>query len=327
LARGFGQGGFGQGSFAQASLSPLAFAGSSDPRIFPVLPQAAPRLPTRRPRGHLLRRTIEHAIASRLLGTTLVLALFMATGIYGAVRGGAYADFIAANGQIPDIVARLCGFPIKSVTVSGAKELRTDEVLKLANIGEHDSLAFLNVAAVRRRLASVPLIKDASVSKLYPNRLLVEIEERQPYALWQQNGAVSLVAADGTPIDDMHDARFERLPLVVGDGANRKIDEYVGILSAAGELRKRVRAGIYVSQRRWTLKLDSGIEIDLPEFAPNDAMSRFAAFERDTHVLEKDILSADLRVPGRVTVRLSADAVDARLASLAAKSKKRGAGP
>jgi cell division protein FtsQ len=322
---GWGRG-FAQPRLARVPLSPLAFAGSSDPRTFPVLPQAAPRLPPRRRRGRLMRRTVEWAAGSRLLGTTLVFALLGASALYGAVRGGAYASYVAANGQLPDQIARLSGFGIKSVTVAGAKELRSDEILKLARIGAHDSLAFLDAAAVRRHLTAVPLIKDASVSKLFPNRLLIEIEERKPYALWQQNGVVSLVATDGTPIDDMHDKRFETLPLVVGDGANKKLEEYVAILGAAGDLRKRVRAGIYVSQRRWTLKLDSGVEVDLPEFDPESAVTRLASFERDTHVLEKDILSADLRVPGRMTVRLSADAADARLAALAAKAKRKAAG-
>lgn len=306
--------------------SPLAFAGSHDPRIFPVLPQAAPRLPrSQRRRNRFLIDLFEGVAHSRFLGTCLVVALLGGAAGFGAVRGGAYDAFVAANGTLPDAMARLSGFGIKAVTITGARELREDEVLKLAGVGPQSSLLFLNVASIRQRLKAVPLIKDANVSKLYPDRLLIELEERQPYALWQKDGMVSIVAADGTPIDDLHDARFQRLPLVVGDGANAKLAEYLGILDAAGELRDRIRAGIYMSGRRWTLKMDNGVELDLPETDPAQTVTRFALLEHDGHILEKDIISADLRIPDRVVARLSAEAGAARAAALAAKSKKKGA--
>jgi cell division protein FtsQ len=311
---------------ASYTTAPLAYAGPADPYAFPTLPKTAPRLPRRRPRGHrVIRHGFEGLASSRFLGSALVVALFALVGGYGAVRGGQYDAFIADQGTLPDLVAKLAGFPIKAVTITGSRSLTESEILKLAGVGPRNSLVFLNVAELRERLKAVPLIKDASVSKLYPNRLLIEIEERQPTALWQKNGAVSIVAADGTPIDDMHDARFEKLPLVVGDGANEKLSDYLAILDASGEMRERIRAGMYVAGRRWTLKTDGGIEIDLPETDPADAVARLALLEHDGHILEKDILSLDLRIPGRVVARLTVDAAAARADLLAKKTKKKGA--
>ena len=301
---------------------PYAFAGPTSP-FAPS--QASPRLPSFRPR----RRPFglggfERLARSRICGTVLALGLLGATSVYGAVRGGGYAEFVATQGTLPDLLARASGFAIKAVTIVGTRELSESEILRLAGIDSRNSLVFLDVADLRARLKAVPLIREASVSKLYPNRLLIEIEERQPYALWQKDGAVSIVADDGTPIDDMHDARFERLPLVVGDGANKKLPEYLGILDASGELRGRIRAGMYVSGRRWTLKTGNGIEIALPETSPAAAVARLARLEHDGHILEKDVLSLDLRVPGRVVARLTSDAAAAREASLAKKTKKKG---
>ena len=98
------------------------------------------------------------------------------------------------------------------------------------------------------------------------------------------------------------------------------------MLDAAGELRDRIRAGIYVSGRRWTLKTDSGLAIDLPEKNPADAVARLALLEHDGHILEKDVLSLDLRIAGRVVGRLTADAAAARADALTKKTvKKKGA--
>ncbi len=169
----------------------------------------------------------------------------------------------------------------------------------------------------------MPLVKDVSVSKLYPNRLLIDLEERQPYALWQKDGAVSLVAADGTV-----DRRAARRPLrdpAARDrpGANDKIADYVALLDAAGDLRAaHPRRHL---RRRPALDAEdvTGVEIVLPERDPAEALSRLALLEHDSRILEKDILSLDLRLPGRVVARLSAEAGAAREEALAKKAKAR----
>jgi cell division protein FtsQ len=170
---------------------------------------------------------------------------------------------------------------------------------------------------------ALPLVKNANVRKFFPDRLVIEITERQPFGLWQKDGSVQIIAADGAPIDQLGDAKFERLPFVVGEGANLRIEEFVGLLDAAGDLRDKIRAGMLVSQRRWTLKMNSGVEVMLPEIDPKAAVRQLAQLEQDGHVVEKDVVSLDLRIPGKLYVRLTEEAVAAREA--AAKARGRGA--
>jgi cell division protein FtsQ len=153
------------------------------------------------------------------------------------------------------------------------------------------------------------------VRKYFPDRLLIEITERQPFGLWQKDGVVQIIAADGAPIDELRDAKFASLPFVVGEGANLRIDEFVDLLNSTGDLREKIRAGILVSQRRWTLKMNSGVEVMLPEVDPKAAIRQLTQLEREAHVVEKDVVSLDLRVPGKLYVRLTEEAAAAREAS------------
>jgi cell division protein FtsQ len=253
------------------------------------------------------------------------IVLFAGVGLYGSWLGGEYSAFVAAEGSVPDYFARVVGFGIRTVTISGAQALTQQEIIAVTGIGAKDSLPFLDVRKVRERLQALPLVKDASISKLYPGRVVIEVEERKPFALWQQDGAVKIVAADGTPIDDYANRRFAALPLVVGAGANARLGEYMALLQAAGDLRPRIKAGILVAQRRWTLQMDNHVEVALPELGAAAALARLAQFQREAHVIDKDILAIDLRVPGRMFVRLTEYAAAARAAALAPKSKMKGA--
>jgi cell division protein FtsQ len=280
------------------------------------------------PPARLPRRGVWRKILNRLAGPGMSACfssgLLIAVGGYGAVKGGQYAAFVATHGQPADILAKGLGFSIKAVTITGERELKEQDLLAIAGIGPRNSLLFLDAGKIRERLQLLPLVKEAAVTKLYPDRLLIEIEERQPFALWQAGGNVQIVAADGVPIAAMRDQRFIHLPLVVGAGANEKLSQYLALLEAAGDMRERIVAGVLVAQRRWTLKMANGTEILLPETEPEAALARLASLQQTSQILDKDLISLDLRQPGRLIARLTEEAAAERAAPLPGKSKAKG---
>ena len=252
------------------------------------------------------------ARSPRGFGLALSLALIGGVGALGALRGGQYQAFAERNGALPDFLARAAGLGISAVTISGQSELREPEILAAAGIGPKGSLLFLDAAEARRKLEALPLVKQASVRKLYPDQVVIEIKERTAYALWQEGGEVRTVAIDGTPIDQMRDQRFIALPFVVGKGANEHLAEFAALLEAAGDVGPRIAAGVYVGERRWNLKMASGLDVKLPEAEPAAAVAELAKLERQSRILERDVLALDFRVEGRVFAKLSEQAAAAR---------------
>jgi cell division protein FtsQ len=304
-------------------LAEAAFPSHFAPSPFLPSPGAATQ-PTRPAR---LRRPSRFIDFARRRGTPLLVFSLIGTSIaYGAMRGGGYSAFVEQYGTPADIVARNIGFPIAAVAMSGESGLTESEVIEASGISAKNSLAFLDVAQVRDRLRAVPLIKEASVRKLYPDHLAIEITERQPYALWQQDGQLSVVAADGTVIDTMRDGRFAALPFVVGESANTHVADYLALLAKAGDMRSKIRAGVFVSERRWTLSTTGGIEIMLPERNPEAALAALASLDREARILDKDVISLDLRLPDRIVARLSEEAAAQRADALGRKNPKSKAG-
>ena len=286
---------------------------------------AKPRLPVAvRPSE---RRASRPGVAAYLLaaiarpGASLVFSLLVVSGagIAGAARGGQYAAFVEANGTFADVVARSLGFGLSAVVMTSDNGMSNDEILRASGVTSRSSLLFLDAADVRNKLKSLALVKEASVRKLYPDRLVIDVEERQPFALWQNDGEIAVISADGTAIDQMRDDRFAGLPFVVGAGANLRIGEFAGLLEASGDLRGKIRAGVLVSGRRWTLKMANGVDVKLPERVPLQAMVALVQLQRESRVLDKDVASLDFRMPGRMIARLTTDAAAARADLQAAK--------
>ncbi len=307
-------GDMGQGLFPDGRLrfvGPFALlAGTAD----------KPKTPALRPRKPL-RGSDSFIHVRRGVGSLLVVALLSGAGLYGSVKGGEYEAFVSSYGAPADIVAKALGFAIKDVTISGLKELTPAEILRDGDVGAKNSLALLDPTALRDRLKTIPLVRDVSIRKLFPNDLHINVQERDAAALWQKDGQLSLIAADGVPIDTVEDNRFNGLPFLVGEGANERLGEFEALLASAGTLKDKIRAGVLVGQRRWTLQMDSGVEVELPELDALETLARLVEIERQSKILEKDVISIDLRIPGRITARLSEDAAAQRAESLAKRPK------
>ncbi len=213
------------------------------------------------------RRSVAVPLETRLpryLGSGLALGFFGLVTLVGLVQGGHLAAFQQRYGEPHHALVRMAGLGLDHVKIAGIAQLRESEVLAAAGIGPTVSLAFLSVNDVRERLERIPLVKSASVRKLYPNELVLTLTERTPHAIWQRDGELFVVAEDGTAIDLLQDGRFNALPFVVGEEANARTKEYIALLEAAGPLKSRIRAGTLVYGRRWTLKMDNGLDVRLP---------------------------------------------------------------
>jgi cell division protein FtsQ len=255
-------------------------------------------------------------------GVVAATAFVLASITYGAVRGDHVPEAVAQLKDARDALANAVGFRIQHRLVAGQRQLSEKDVLSLAGVTQRTSLLFLDVDAARARLKASPWIAEASVHKFYPGGLRIEVTEREAFALWQKDAKVSVIAADGTVLGPLGDRRFAALPLVVGPGAAKKAREFLAVLDRYPTIRDAVRASILVADRRWNLKLKNGIDVRLPESDVEGGLDKLSALDRDKRLLSRDITAIDLRLPDRVTVRLSDSAAQAREDALKSRKPK-----
>jgi cell division protein FtsQ len=253
-------------------------------------------------------------------GMAASAVLLLATLVYGVIIGDRISAIVDSLKNARDAAANAAGFRIASIALSGERHVSREEVLAAAGVTGTASLLFFDVEAARDRLKSNPWIADATVLKLYPDRLQIGIKEREAFALWQQAGRVSVIAGDGTVLEPYVNPRLLRLPLVVGVGAAARAKEILALLDGYPDLRDQVRASVLVAERRWNLRLRNGLDIRLPELNVAPALVTLAGLDKDKKLLSRDIVAVDLRLPDRVTVQLSEAAAAARADAL--KDKK-----
>ncbi|MEN5276402.1 cell division protein FtsQ/DivIB [Brucella sp. TWI432] len=251
----------------------------------------------------------------RYAGTIGMLSFLGATGIYGMVLGGHSENMIKAT-------ASTFGFAIENVKVVGNSETSDIDILGQLELDGETSLIGLSAESARQAIAKLPWVESAEVRKVYPGTLLVSLEERKAFAVWQNGQELSLIDSAGDTIVPFRPGRYNALPLVVGEGAEKRVKGFVDEVAAYPALASKVRAYIRVADRRWDLLLENGVRIMLPEDEPMKALAEIERLDGEKHLLSRDIASVDMRLDDRVTVQLTASGMEQRQKFLADRKKE-----
>ncbi len=159
---------------------------------------------------------------------------------------------------------------------------------------------------LRRQIELIPAVKSAIV-RIDPGGLLtLEVAERVPAVIWRRGDALELLDENGESVSvAANRADHMELPLIAGPGAESAVPEAVRIFKAAGKIQYSLRGLNRVGERRWDLVLDGGRRVLLPAQEPAGAVRRLLTLEETEFLLQRQLLSVDLRERGRTAVRLT----------------------
>jgi cell division protein FtsQ len=208
------------------------------------------------------------------------------------------------------------GFRVDGYQIVGLKQMDRklvdavviDELRKAALAGTETKPAqpLVDVDAIRERLLRFGWVKDARVSRRLPDTLVIDIVERTPSALWQNQQQLTLIDEAGVVLDRVPISKMPDLPLVIGPGANKRASQLKGVLADAPTMQAQLASATWVGGRRWDLSFQSGETVALPEgeAAAREALAKFAKADQTNGLLGRGLVRFDLRIPGKMIVRL-----------------------
>jgi cell division protein FtsQ len=200
------------------------------------------------------------------------------------------------------------GLRVTSVVIEG--RANTPEPLLRAALGvsKGDPILGFSLEQARARIETLSWVEHATVERRLPGTVVVYLQERRPFAVWQNQGRFVLVDRAGQIVANQDVAQFRILPLIVGAGAPDAAAPLLDALTDRPALQARVIAAVRVGERRWNLRLNNGADVMLPEGHEVAALDRLAQLQQDHAVLDRPLSAIDMRLPDRLTLRPKPDA-------------------
>ncbi|WP_421787543.1 cell division protein FtsQ/DivIB [Hyphobacterium sp.] len=241
------------------------------------------------------------ANAVRLVGV-LAAAVFLLV-IGGLFVFGALDDAGASVMRMAERQTASLGMAVHVIDVSGVEADESALVADAVSTFHGQSMLAFNPHQARADVEALPWVREATVIRLWPNRISIVVEPRSEFALWQVEGEIHVIDRDGSVLGEARASDWPDLPLVVGFGANTAAENLIETLEHHDEIARRVSAMVRVGDRRWNLRLANGLDVKLPETEMGAALALLTAMQAERGVLRLDAESIDLRQPGEMIVR------------------------
>lgn len=246
------------------------------------------------------------AVAARFkkLSVISLIGLLALWGIgWFVLSGGPAKVATSASNQMLSVSAN-SGFEVKNILVEGREFTDADVLLALINVGEGDPLFSFDPAEAKEQIERIGWVKSAHVERRLPDTIYIRLIEREPIALWQRFGALSLVDSEGTLITGEGLDRFKHLPMILGKNAPVKTADLMSMLGQYPEFKALLDHAELIDGRRWDLFLKDEKRVKLPEKNTLDAIKHIMVRHEEDQILDKKaIIDIDARYKQRLIVR------------------------
>jgi cell division protein FtsQ len=206
-------------------------------------------------------------------------------------------------------------FAIRGIVVQGDVTHNSVATLR-ANVTPRLAGNFFTVDLQQAREAfeAVPWVRHAVVSRQFPNKLRVQLQEHQAEAFWGADSESRLVDTHGEVFEaNAGDVEPDEMPHLVGpDGtAPQVLAMYRGLAPWIDKLDLAIEQVVLSGRGGWTLHLDSGATVELGRGSNEEVLARSQRFARTlTQVTSKygrrpeALVTADLRHTDGYAVKL-----------------------
>ncbi|MBV8060368.1 MAG: FtsQ-type POTRA domain-containing protein [Alphaproteobacteria bacterium] len=200
------------------------------------------------------------------------------------------------------------GFAVHDVVVEGRQQTGREALTSALETEAGAPILGFNPGEAEQRIAKLPWVESVVIERHLPDTLQVHLTERQPLARWQHEGQISVIDINGHELPDAKLDSFGQLPLLVGGGAPQEARDLITMLSLYPHITEKMTAAVRVGDRRWDLHLQPRVVAKLPEANQAAALKRLDEMVVAQKILERDVVTIDLRLPDRLIIEPGASA-------------------
>ncbi len=206
-------------------------------------------------------------------------------------------------------------FAIRAIVVQGDVTHNSAAMLR-ANVAPRLTGNFFTVDLQKTREAfeAVPWVSHAVVSRQFPDKLRVQLQEHRAEAFWGADSDAQLVDTEGEVFEaNAGDVEADDMPHLVGpDGtAPQVLAMYRGLAPWIEKLDLGIEQVVLSGRGGWTLHLDGGATVELGRGSNQEVLARSRRFAQTlTQVTSKygrrpeALVTADLRHTDGYAVKL-----------------------
>ena len=252
------------------------------------------------------RKTIGKYTKIQLIILCLVLILFSA--IFNFYNNNQYNSKLRKTIDKTNILLINYGFRLQNISITGDNNLKKEDILNIINDKEYKTIFDVNLFKIHNNLLLNEWIETVKIERILPSSIKIQIIEKKPVAIWQTKLGNKLITENGSIISNANVTTFKnRLPIIIGEGANKNAFLILQILRKNPDLYHNVWSINYINKRRWDVHFNQGLIVLLPRKKIHAAWTKINFLQRKYKILDIGLTEIDIRNQDQIFAKINFD--------------------
>ena len=208
------------------------------------------------------------------------------------------------------------GFTLNEILITGRNRTSITDVCQILEIPQescHDLsvpkgrvITTFDIKEIQEKFKKLPWVKNVVVRRQLPDILYIDLVEKKPIALWQNNKKYYPLDEQGNVVEAQCPECSEYLLLIVGHNAPKQTPHLIEQLEKHESIYNRIQSAKWVDDRRWDLYIDdinNGKKVLLPDLDLEESLNRLENLQKTKNVLDRQIELLDLRLDDRIIIK------------------------
>ena len=194
-------------------------------------------------------------------------------------------------------------FLINLIKIDGVNHRISNEIRSVMNLDLPISSYDFDLENIKSKVQLMNIVETANLF-IADNIIHVEILERKPSIIWQNNDNLEILDANGISISSVNSRQKHlNLPLIAGQGANKHVKEALFIYHHNLIFSEQLIGLVRVGNRRWNMNLINDRRVMLPSEGVNKALKKMIELNFVYEFSSKNFNVLDFRNINRVIIR------------------------
>tara|TARA_B100001540_G_scaffold18201_1_gene15245 strand:+ start:142 stop:816 length:675 start_codon:yes stop_codon:yes gene_type:complete len=191
--------------------------------------------------------------------------------------------------------------PIKIINIEGIINSNEKELNKNLEKLKGKSLIFISRNIIKESINDLNFIKEIKVKKIYPDTIKIIVVELKPLGNFINKDSKFLILESGDLIENSSENKFDKLPIILGYGAEKKFHIFYQSLMMENFEIDIIKEFNYFKINRWDIVLKDGKIIKLPINKYEDSIKEFLSIYKKKDYYNFKVF--DFRIKGQLILK------------------------
>ncbi len=192
-------------------------------------------------------------------------------------------------------------FPVKIIKIEGVINANKEEIEKRFSQFNGKSIIFISRSQFKEISRGLKFIKELQVKKIYPDKIKLNVIEYKPMGVFVDKNKKLLLLEGGGIIENYENNKFNHLPLVIGNGAQKKFHLFYQSLENVNFESSLVKQFNYFDINRWDVILKDGKVVKLPTESYENSFKKFLSIYKKSNFSNFKVF--DFRIKGQLVLK------------------------